>query len=231
MTTPLLVVEDDYVLQISIATMLSHKGYTVYSAHNLAEARLQMVQHAPPLVLLDLGLPDGSGLSMLSEVRQLEAQSLVIVTTGDSSIKTVLDALRQGAFDYLTKPINPELLLKTVERAAVHHNLQSAARELERLRAYEEAMQATARTAAHYISQCLTIIMGEAQMLQEDVQDAEAQTSLERIVAATERAATTLTALRQARHFVTHMPGVDRPILDLDAASRDDLESSEHSES
>src|SRR5690606_14726020 len=66
---------------------------------------------APPSVLLvDVTLPDGSGLDLLEKVHRLAPAAEVVVITGDERVETVVDALRRGASDYLTKPVNVERL-------------------------------------------------------------------------------------------------------------------------
>jgi DNA-binding NtrC family response regulator len=216
MPEQLLVVEDDVVLQLSLTAMLRREGFAVLAARSVAEARVQLMRERPIVVLLDLSLPDGSGFEILEHLR-IEADSpLAIVSTASDSLATAVEALRLGAFDYLTKPINNDLLRAAVRRAVEHFRLRQSAREIERLRAHEEAMRATARAAAHHISQHLTVIMGETQLLQEELADPETRESLERILRATEQAAQTLADLRSARHFVVKQSS--DPILDLNAA-------------
>lgn len=221
MAEQLLIVEDDVVLQLSLSAMLRRVGYDILSAGSVAEARVQLLQERPVVLLLDLGLPDGSGFDILSQLKAAPDSPLVIVTTASDSITTAIEALRLGAFDYLTKPINYDLLRNALGRAVEHYRLRQSSREIERLRAHEEAMRATARAAAHHISQHLTVIMGETQLLQEEILEPEARSSLERILRATEQAAQTLTGLRSARHFVINEALSSEPILDLDAAARE----------
>lgn len=221
MQQQLLVVEDDVVLQLSLTAMLRREGYQILAARSVNEAHVQLLQERPTVVLLDLGLPDGSGFDILSYLKGVADQPLVIVTTANDSTSTAIEALRLGAFDFLTKPINNELLRTALRRAVEHHGLRQQAREIERLRAHEEAMRATARAAAHHISQHLTVIMGETQLLQEELVDQEARASLERILRATEQAAQTLAGLRSARHFVVKEHASSEPILDIDAAAHD----------
>lgn len=216
----LLVVEDDVVLQLSLTAMLRREGFSILAARTVAEARVQLLRELPTVVLLDVGLPDGSGFEILEELRGSPDSPLVIVTTASDSFATATEALRLGAFDFLTKPINNDLLRAAISRAVEHYRLRRSAREIERLRALEEAMRATARAAAHHISQHLTVIMGETQLLQEELGDPEARAGLERILRATEQAAQTLVELRAARHFVVKEPAAAEPILDLDAARR-----------
>lgn len=224
MQEQLLVVEDDVVVQLSLTAMLRREGYAIHAARTVGEARVQLLQERPVVVLLDLSLPDGSGFDVLSYLHGVADPPLVIVTTASDTITTAVEAIRLGAFDYLTKPINNELLRTALRRAVEHHGLRQQAREIERLRAAEEAMRATARAAAHHISQHLTVIMGETQLLQEELADAEARASLERILRATEHAARTLSDLRAARHFVVKDTAGSGPILDLDAAQESEPE-------
>jgi DNA-binding NtrC family response regulator len=218
MQEQLLVVEDDVVLQLSLTAMLRREGFAIVSARSVTEARVQLVRERPTVVLLDVSLPDGSGFEILELLRAVPDSPLAIVSTASDALATAVEALRLGAFDYLTKPINNDLLRAAVRRAVEHYKLRQSAREIERLRAHEEAMRATARAAAHHISQHLTVIMGETQLLQEELVDAEARAGLERILRATEQAAQTLVDLRSARHFVVKESTIRDPILDLDAA-------------
>lgn len=223
MQEQLLVVEDDVVLQLSLTAMLRHEGFQVLAARSIAEARVQLMRERPMVLLLDLSLPDGSGFEILEQLRNEVDSPLVIVSTASDALTTAVEALRLGAFDYLTKPINHDLLRAAVSRAMEFHQLRQSAREIERLRAHEEAMRATARAAAHHISQHLTVIMGETQLLQEELADPAARDGLDRILRATENAAQTLMGLRAARHFVVREALANRgPILDLDAAQDQD---------
>lgn len=199
MQEQLLVVEDDLVLQLSLTTMLRREGYTIYAVRGVAEAEARLLEERPAVVLLALSLPDGGSFNLLSLLRGLADPPLVIVSTTSENINEAVEAIRQGAFDYLIKPFNSDLLRAALRRATEHHALRQQAREIERLRAAEETMRANVRSAAHHISQHLTVIMGESQLLYEELTDAEARMGLERILRATEEAARTLSAMRSAR--------------------------------
>jgi DNA-binding response OmpR family regulator len=218
MQEQLLVVEDDIVLQLSLTAMLRREGFATLTARTVGEAQAQLQTEHPVIVLLDLGLPDGSGFDVLAQLNGTPDTPLAIVTTAKDSLAVAIEALRLGAFDFLTKPINQDLLRNALRRAIEHYQLRKSAREVERLRAHEEAMRATARAAAHHISQHLTVIMGEAQLLQEELGDPNAQLALDRIVQASEAAAQTLNDLRSARQFVVAEANSPEPILDLSAA-------------
>jgi DNA-binding NtrC family response regulator len=206
MQEQLLVVEDDVVLQLSLSAMLRREGFAILAARSLAEARVQLLRERPMVVLLDLSLPDGSSFEILEQLGARPDGPLVIASAAADALGSALDALRHGAFDYLTKPISHELLRAAVGRAVEHYKLRVAAREGERLRAHEDAMRAATRSAAHYISQHLTVIMGEAQLLQEELADLEARASLDRILRATEQVAQAIAELRAARHDPARAP-------------------------
>jgi DNA-binding NtrC family response regulator len=199
MQEQLLVVEDDLVLQLSLSAMLRREGFTILAARSLAEARVQLLRERPMVVLLDLSLPDGSSFEILEQLAARPDGPLVIVSAAADALGSALDALRRGAFDYLIKPIGHELLRAAVGRAVEHYKLRLAAREGERLKAYDDAMRAATRSAAHHISQHLTVIMGETQLLQEELEDGDARASLDRILRATEQVALAIAELRAAR--------------------------------
>jgi DNA-binding NtrC family response regulator len=220
-------VEDDLTLQATIVAMLKIDGYSVRVARSVAEARERLAEQQPEVILLDLGLPDGSGFDLLNDYVLREEQfrpeqrPLVIVATGDQSLEGAVQALRLGAFDYLNKPINNELMRITLQRALEYQQLRRAAREVELLAAHKNAMRATARAAAHHLSQNLTVIMGEAQLILEDQPGEAIQEGLTRIVRSAAHAAQVLNDLRRARHFVTKESLIAEPMLDLDAAQHE----------
>ncbi|NJM07414.1 response regulator [Candidatus Gracilibacteria bacterium] len=212
-----LVIEDDPLLQTVLAKTLNKLGLEVTLARTMLEASTKLAIAVPQVILLDLGLPDGDGLTLLPSIAGLPTSPLVIVTTGDATLNRAIAALRLGAFDYLTKPILTELLFAALKRALGHIELHTAARELQRLRDQESAMRATALAAAHHMSQHLTVIMGEAQLMMEEQGDDRLPNGLQRIVHASEQAARILDDLRQARIFVTRDTAL-APMLDLNAA-------------
>ena len=100
-----LIVEDDVDSAASLTALIAGEGLTVAVAHSLRDARRQIALQQPDIVLLDLRLPDGSGMDLFSDP-QLVANSEVVLITGHASMETSIQALRLGAADYLVKPIN-----------------------------------------------------------------------------------------------------------------------------
>src|SRR3712207_6538581 len=100
-----LLIEDDALLQQVLSHWLQGLRFGVTAARSLGEARAQLAVVPFVLLLLDVSLPDGSGLDVLELVAGLPQTPLVLVIAADSSAQTVIEALRRGAFDYLTKPV------------------------------------------------------------------------------------------------------------------------------
>jgi DNA-binding NtrC family response regulator len=104
-----LIVEDDSDAAKMMAALVASDNFTVATAHNLGDARRQLVLQPPDIVLLDLQLPDGSGMSLFDDP-ELLAQSEVVLITGHASLDTSIQALRLGAADYLVKPVSAKQL-------------------------------------------------------------------------------------------------------------------------
>jgi two-component system, NtrC family, response regulator AtoC len=112
-----LIVEDERDTRTMMAAWLATQGYTVSQAGNLQEARAQLALRTPDLVLLDLHLPDGSGLGLLREPTAAP-QCDVVLITGHATLDTSIEAMRLGAVDYLIKPVSPQQLQGMLSRVA-----------------------------------------------------------------------------------------------------------------
>jgi DNA-binding NtrC family response regulator len=100
-----LIVDDDADFVLGLAKLVRREGFTVASAGSLEQARQEVAANPPDILLVDLGLPDGSGLDLLSGLDSLAAPEIVLITA-DASVATAVEALRRGAIDYLTKPVD-----------------------------------------------------------------------------------------------------------------------------
>lgn len=99
-----LIVDDDVDSATTLRDLVAGENFSVAVAHTLRDARRQIAMQPPDLVLLDLQLPDGSGLDLFSDPDLVAASELVLIT-GHASLDTSIQALRLGAADYLVKPI------------------------------------------------------------------------------------------------------------------------------
>ena len=113
--THVLIVDDDVDSSAMLGELIAMQGFTVATANTLRDARKQLAMQAPDLVLLDLRLPDGSGMDLFADP-ELLANSEVILVTGHASLETSILALRLGAVDYIVKPITSKQLQGVLSR-------------------------------------------------------------------------------------------------------------------
>jgi two-component system response regulator RegA len=107
----LLLVEDDEVFRRRLARAFSERGWEVREAADLVGALRAAEHDTPEFVVVDLRLPDGSGLEIVRRLKALDETTVIIVLTAYGSIATALDALRLGATHYLTKPADVDDLI------------------------------------------------------------------------------------------------------------------------
>jgi two-component system response regulator HydG len=128
----ILVVEDDASHRIMLRTLLTGWNYQVTEAGDGAEA-VQMVQVGPfDLILMDIRMLKVSGLEALHQIKAINPAIPVIIMTAYASVETALAALKNGAYDYLTKPLDFDELRLTMERAMEHNLLRQENRQLRR---------------------------------------------------------------------------------------------------
>lgn len=113
----LLLVEDEALLRWALRGRLVRAGHSVIEAGTLAEAELRLRESRPQVVLLDVHLPDGNGIDFFAVQREKLAESAVIVVTADGSIEDAVRAMKLGASDFLSKPVDQDELLRLVEKA------------------------------------------------------------------------------------------------------------------
>ena len=100
-----LIVDDDQGFLLGLAELVRREGFAVSSAGSLKQAREELATSTPDILLVDLRLPDGSGLDLLDGFEPTTAPEVVLIT-GSASLETAVDALRRGAIDYVTKPVD-----------------------------------------------------------------------------------------------------------------------------
>ncbi len=117
MSSKILVIDDDTSFCIMLKTFLQKKGYAVTNAFNAAEAEDVIKNQTFDVVLTDIRLPDRDGIEILKLIKQTAMATQVILMTGYTDIKTAVQAMKIGAFDYVGKPINPDEILHTIEQS------------------------------------------------------------------------------------------------------------------
>lgn len=123
-STKVLVIEDEALFARAVVKRLKHAGYDAEHAETVADGRSLIKQFLPDIVLLDMRLPDGNGLELLSD---LTAKGVaVIVMTAYGELSDAVNAIKQGATDYLKKPVDLEELLLIVQKAENASKLNSS---------------------------------------------------------------------------------------------------------
>ena len=120
---PVLLVEDKDSLRAMLRHALEAQGHAVLEARDQAEAIHQLQQTRPAVVLTDLKLPNGDGFGVLRAAKELDPELQVIVMTAYGSIQDAVTAMREGAMDFLAKPVDPDHLLLMVERAIAQRRM------------------------------------------------------------------------------------------------------------
>lgn len=121
----ILVIEDDKSGRDALALLLRSAGYTVLSAANGEEALDAIGREQFKVIVSDLFLPDKSGFDILQSVRKVSTSTEVIVVTGHASAQTAVRAMKEGAFDYITKPIDFDELKIVIAKALEKQQLLS----------------------------------------------------------------------------------------------------------
>jgi len=118
----LLLVEDDPALQFTILTALEAEGYAVDAVSTTGEAIERLSGAAYPIVISDIYLDERTGLDVLDAAKRKDPQCAVILMTGRGTIETVMAATRGGAFDYIAKPFDLDVMLDAIQRAEAARN-------------------------------------------------------------------------------------------------------------
>jgi signal transduction histidine kinase len=122
----LLVVDDEESLRITTAAIFENEGYVVHTASSGDEAIDLMNKEDYDLVLTDLHMEGGDGLSVLNQIRRNAPLTISVVLTGFASVESAIAALQEGAYDYLVKPCDIESMKHTIRRGVEHRRLMLA---------------------------------------------------------------------------------------------------------
>ncbi|MCJ7640562.1 MAG: sigma-54 dependent transcriptional regulator [Desulfobacterales bacterium] len=118
-----LIVDDEVGTRESLKLILK-KDYDVLLAKDAEEAFLQIKEQTPDVILLDIILPDQDGLRVLEKIKKNDSDSIIIMITATKTVKTAVEAMKLGAFDYITKPFDVDELRLIVSRALSTQALQ-----------------------------------------------------------------------------------------------------------
>lgn len=145
----ILVVDDDpYVLE-SIATLLRSFGFSVTTCDNANSAIQEIQRTEVDVVLTDIKMPVLTGVDLLGMIHKFDPQIPVILMTAYAELDVAVDAIKKGAFDFITKPYNADYLIHTIEKAMKYSGLIQMERD------YKKNLEETVRTRTQELSDAL----------------------------------------------------------------------------
>ena len=126
MPTSILIVEDDLTFSLMLKTWLGKKGFQVNTVSNISRARRELTDNPYDVILSDLRLPDEDGIALLNWMHKHGITSPLIIMTGYADIQSAVQAMKCGANDYISKPVQPDELLKKIEEAFLEGESEAA---------------------------------------------------------------------------------------------------------
>jgi len=126
------VVDDDDAIRTLLADFLREEGFRVLEGASGVEVPATVQRESPDLVLMDLRMPDGGGMQALESLKAKELDVPVLMMTAYDTSSAAIQAIQQGAYDYITKPFDLDDILLTIRRALEHSALVRRVREIER---------------------------------------------------------------------------------------------------
>lgn len=146
----ILLVEDEKIFAKAVNKHLQRSGYKIFLAEDIQTARRQFKENTPELVLLDMRLPDGSGLDLLAEINSSASNTSVIVMSAYGELEDAVSAMKSGASDYLKKPIDLDELLINIEKVFDKN-------ELTQKLAYSAKREQHATETVEFLGECKQI--------------------------------------------------------------------------
>ena len=113
----ILLIEDDVAFSEMLKHFLERHQYMVDVGYNIHKASIQLKKQKYDLVFTDLRLPDGDGIALLKQIKRSKNPVPVVLMTSYAEVSTAVQAMKQGAFDYISKPFNPDEVLEVISNA------------------------------------------------------------------------------------------------------------------
>lgn len=117
MNKRILIIDDDFDMCTLLSRFLEKKGFATEAAHNASKGLAKFNEFHFDIVLCDFRLGDKDGKEVLTKIKEAKPKTIVIIITGYSDIKTAVDVIKMGAFDYITKPLIPDEVINVIEKA------------------------------------------------------------------------------------------------------------------
>lgn len=148
----ILVIDDEEGIRRGCRRALEPQGFGVETAVNLQEGLEQLQTGQFALVLLDVMLPDGRGIELLPAIHEQDSETIVIIITGYATVELAVEAIKRGAYDFISKPFTADLLLMTVNQGLEKRRLSLETKRLQTIE-QEAAELARARAEAERLTE------------------------------------------------------------------------------
>jgi DNA-binding NtrC family response regulator len=125
MSQRIIIIDDDMLTRVSTADLIKSWGYEVETAASFNEGLKLVNEAVPDVAIIDLRLPDGDGMELLSLIRDGHPEVDAIILTGHASIDSAIEAIKKGAENYLEKPSDPNRLFVTLKKIAEKKDMRS----------------------------------------------------------------------------------------------------------
>ena len=119
----ILVIDDEADMLENCSRIIGRLGYGCITLNDSNEAAAVIEREMPYIILTDFAMPGKSGLDILRLAKEIDAETTIILISGYATIPSVVEAMKEGAFDYLSKPFSAEQLKVAIERAVRHRSL------------------------------------------------------------------------------------------------------------
>jgi len=126
----ILIVDDEPIVHESLSTWFREEGYEVGTAESAREALTRLAERRWDLALVDIKMPGTDGIELQRRLHEIDPELLVIIMTGYASVETAVQALKNGAYDYVTKPFDPDDIAHVVKNALSHRHAEREAARL-----------------------------------------------------------------------------------------------------
>ncbi len=216
-----LIVDDDYASRLLIQKILAKENYECILCAEAKMAIKTLRENPVDLVISDLVMSEMNGIELLKQVKIIDPTFPVIILTGHASLQTAVESLRQGAVDYLLKPINADELIIRVKKGLENTRIQKRLAEIERQLTYT----ATVTTANHEINQPLTVILSAVDMIRMEfdrtgIDEPKISNYMNLIEKSSQRIAGILRNLREISSPVIQKIPLGMQLIELNARAR-----------
>jgi len=225
----ILIVDDEETVRSTFQDILEFEGHEVVAASSFNGAKAHLLEKRFDVALTDLMLPQESGLSLLRFAAEHDQTMSVIMVTGHPDLTTAVEALKEGAYDYITKPVTRQVLLAVVERAVERNVLLREKRRLEAENAdYQRSLERKVRERTARLRESETRyreLFQETRRAYEELKETQEKLiRSERLAAVGELAAQIAHEIRNPLGAISNSVGVLRRDLDLHGDDRRLLE-------